>query len=119
MTGLALDFWLCVAVWAVLFIGLSIVCKEQKKIMTAEKVMRVMSNIRREFGTTPAMLAFACWLRVKDERILDIARVFVSRLDRPEHTPDWVRILANASHVDAVDDAWDDLNADLHIEERL
>ena len=66
-------------------------------------------EISRDIGRVPGFLAFAAWLRVKDERVLEIARMYVDRLENQMLAPDWIRILANASSVDAIDDAADDL----------
>lgn len=81
--------------------------------MNATDLVNRTINIRKDYGTVVAMLGFAVMLRVKDERILEIARSLVSKLDKRDYAPDWVHCLANASHVDAVDDAWDDMSVEM------
>lgn len=77
-----------------------------------EKMMRKWIDVRKDFGTIPAILAALVSLKVEDERVLEIARVYISRLSGQMQVPDWIRILANASSVEAVDDAYDDMMAD-------
>jgi hypothetical protein len=78
--------------------------------MSVDKAIHAITNISRDHGRVTGLLAFAIWLRVRDERVLELARLYVTRLEKPMMAPDWVRILANASHVDAIDDAADDLS---------
>lgn len=77
--------------------------------METDRAIRELVNISRDAGRVPGFLAFAVWMRVRDERVLEVARAYIARLEKPMMAPDWIRILANASHVDAIDDAADDL----------
>lgn len=78
-----------------------------------ERMMRHLVNIRQDYGTIPALIAFAIWLQIVDERVFELARVYVDRLKAPAYAPDWVRILANASDENAIDIAHDDLRISL------
>jgi hypothetical protein len=77
--------------------------------MNTDKATLAIISVSMDLGRVPGLLAFAIWLKVRDERVLEMARSYVSRLERPKFAPDWIRCLANASHVDAIDDAFDDL----------
>lgn len=80
--------------------------------MDIEYLMRLWVDVRKDYGTIPAILAALVSLKVEDERVLEIARVYCSRFSNPLEVPDWIRCLANASNPTAVRDAYDDMMAD-------
>lgn len=76
-----------------------------------ERMIKKLVEIRKDWGTIPALIAMAIWLKVEDERVLEMARLYIEKKSCPEDSPDWVRILSNASDVTAIDIAHDDLRS--------
>jgi hypothetical protein len=80
--------------------------------MNSTKLMVELMELRWRYGLAAAIIGGMVAMRAKSEMVLALARDYVASLPNSMYAPDWMRILANASDVAAVDDAFDDLTSE-------
>lgn len=76
-------------------------------------VMHTFATLRGIIGTIPTLIAFGLYLNVKDPRLVDLSRAYLSTLQSESRAPDWVRALANGNGPDVIDAARADMMTDM------
>lgn len=80
-------------------------------------VLHIFATLRGIIGTIPTLIAFGLYLNVKDPRLVDLSRAYLSTLLTESKAPDWVRALANGNGPDVVDAARADMMANPEFEQ--